>query len=191
MINKRPRPLVSWKTIDLLAAEITGWVSFKNGVDLEEEHSELLSANAVYIIRIKRPWAFSYKKKQSPVVYIGEGKAQQRISTHLRSWMKVLARELPQLKVQIIYCIPKLKGPGKTSACVEADLLHKFKEVHGELPLRNKQNELKYKRNYRYSRKTFGYLLMGKGRGFRFAISPMKSSGLYEASRKKKKNAVA
>ena len=87
---------LEWDSVQFKAANVSGWVSFKTTVNLDK-HKHLLSSRAVYVIRTKRPYAFSYGGKYSPVAYIGKGQAKIRITAHLKSWIPRLCKKLPDL----------------------------------------------------------------------------------------------
>ena len=175
---------LKWTVIEFKATAVDGWVSFKKIVDLQQKHKDLLSSYAVYIVRIKRPFAFSYKNKPSAVAYIGEGNAKNRLSSHFGSWMNLLSEEVPELRIEVCYCVPSIQKSGYICEVVEADLLNEFVKIHGELPIKNRQKEHKYRKGYVYDNLTKSLLKLGKGKGFKFALRPLKSSGLYAASQK-------
>jgi hypothetical protein len=184
MAVARPTIKLAWKKFSFLATSVDGWVALKQLVDLEEEHSSLLSSNAVYVIRIMRPFAFSYPKRASAVAYIGEGNAKGRLTSHIKTWIAVLKKEIPDLRIEVCYCEPRIQKSGFICEAVEADLLYEFILLNGQLPLRNKQKEHKHRRSYIYTRATYGVLGLGQGKGFKYALKPMKSSGVYAASLK-------
>ncbi len=85
---------LSWKEVAFNAKEVTGWISFATKTQLNERKI-LLSDRAVYVIRVMRPYSFWYGQKNSPVAYIGKGKAQQRLTSHLKIWIPELAKKFP------------------------------------------------------------------------------------------------
>lgn len=106
-------------------SEVSGWVQFRKAVNIDE-HPGLLSQRAVYVIRIREPFAFDYDDAFSPVAYIGKGQAQQRITSHLKSWIPQLSKRIPGLKIRIYYCEPKVCRLGTICEGVEADLIERF-----------------------------------------------------------------
>ena len=182
MARNPVRLALKWTIIEFRALDVSGWVDFRRIVDLENEHRGLLSSSAVYLVRMKRPFAFQYEKRPSAVAYIGEGNAKARLSAHFNSWMAVLSGEIPELKIEVCYCEPSIQRSGYICETVEADLLHEFVKLHSELPLMNRRRENKNRRGYVYDRETMNLLKLGSGKGFKYALKPLKSSGLYEAS---------
>jgi hypothetical protein len=170
---------LDWNYIEFRAAEVSSWRALKKAVDLGY-HAGLLSDRAVYIIRTQRPFLFAYADGYSPVVYIGKGQAQKRITAHLKSWIPYLASKIPDLHVLIYYCEPKARWHGTNCEGVEADLIAKFIEAYGSRPLRNRNTPRDaYERTYASAE--LHVLHPGKGRGFHWALTPLPSSHFYRA----------
>src|SRR5580704_6773413 len=112
---------LDWDSVEFDATDVTGWVSFRRVVHLEH-HKKLLSDRAVYVIRIVRPYSFSYGSRHSPVAYIGKGKAQQRLTSHLKSWIPQLSNKISDLQIKIFFCEPRVRKLGTICEHVEADL---------------------------------------------------------------------
>jgi hypothetical protein len=133
---------LDWSHIEFKASEVSGWVALRKAVKLDE-HPDLFSNRAVYVIRISRPFAFQYPKGYSPVAYIGKGRAQQRLTSHLKSWIKILAKKIPDLTIRIYYCEPRVRRLGRICEGVEADLIQRFVTRYGQRPLRNRNTPTK------------------------------------------------
>ena len=171
------RVKLDWQCFDFAGKGIASWRSLKKVVDFDE-HPGLFTDRAVYVIRVCRPFSFSYGNRHSPVAYIGKGQAQKRITAHLKSWIPELARKIPDLKIRIYYCEPRARYHGPVDKGVEADLIEKFEERYGSLPLRNRKHESdEYERTYAQSE--LHVLHPGKGTGYHWALSPLPSSHFY------------
>jgi hypothetical protein len=169
---------LDWKSVKFAASDVSGWVSFKKCVGVNE-NSKLLSNKAVYVIRLKRPFAFDYNGRASPVAYIGRGQAQKRITSHLKTWISEISKRIPDVKIEIFFCEPTIQRLGKICDHVEADLLNKFNDEFGKTPLRNK-NLPKKIGNHNYVDNELKILRCGKGKGFHWAIKPLPSSPFFK-----------
>lgn len=170
-------PKLKWDSVEFRASDVKGWVAFRGAVSLGS-HPILLSPRAVYVIRIKRPYAFSYGEDYSPVAYIGKGQAQKRITSHLKSWIPKLAEKIPDLKVKIFFCEPRVQWHGTICEHVEADLIYIFQQTYGAIPLRNRVCPGVWGEHY-YDPKDLHVLHPGKGKGFHWAIRPLPSCHFY------------
>jgi len=155
---------LDWKSVKFAASDVSGWVSFKKCVGVNE-NSNLLSSKAVYVIRLVRPFAFDYNGSASPVAYIGRGHAKQRITSHLKTWISEISKRIPDVKIEIYFCEPQIQRLGKICDRVEADLLGKFNDEFGMKPLRNR-NLPKKIGNHNYVKSQLGILRCGKGKVF-------------------------
>lgn len=171
---------LDWKSVVFVASKVSGWVAFKREINLAE-HPGLLSTRAVYVIRIVRPFTFSYGERHSPVAYIGKGQAQARLTSHLKSWIPQLSRKIPDLKIEIFYCEPRVRKLGRICEGVEADLIKRFVDAYGRLPLRNRNTPTKPgNRTYKHE-ELAGVLHPGKGTGYHWGLTPLGSSHFYRA----------
>lgn len=170
---------LKWESVEFLAADVSGWLSFKRKVDLQQ-HVGLLSDRAVYVIRISRPLAFDYGEGHSPVAYIGKGQAQARLTSHLKSWIPHLAKKIPGLKIKVYFCEPRVTRLGTICEGVEADLIQMFVECYGRRPLRNRNTPTKAGTRA-YAAGQLHVLHPGKGGGYHRALRPLASSHFYRA----------
>lgn len=168
---------LDWSSVEFLAAEVTSWTALKKAVDLEA-NAGLLSQRAVYVIRISRPFAFLYGDFYSPVAYIGKGQAQQRLTSHLKSWIPQLAKKIPDLKIKIYFCEPRVRRLGRICEGVEADLIAEFCEVYGQRPLRNR-NSPSHRHEFVYAKEDLNVLHPGKGSGYHWGLTPLPSCHFY------------
>lgn len=173
---------LAWSKITIEAAKVRGWKDLKRSVGAEKL-APLLSDHAVYVIRIMRPFSFLYQTDEheghSPVVYIGKGQFQQRITNHLKSWIPHLGKSIPGLQVEILFCEPRKRRLGTICEHVEADLLKEFYDYFGTLPLRNRRTE-PLRGVHEYDRSQINAAIMpGRGKGFHWAIKPLPSSYFY------------
>ncbi|MNS36129.1 hypothetical protein D3C72_683150 [compost metagenome] len=170
---------LKWESVEFAAADVSGWNAFKRAVDVTQ-YPNLLSDRAVYVIRICRPFAFSYDKGHSPVAYIGKGQAQARITSHLKSWIPHLSKTIPGLRIKIYFCEPKVPRSGTICEGVEADLIQRFLDRYGERPLRNRNTPTKAGARV-YAQSQLHILHPGKGSRFQWAIRPLPASHFYRA----------
>ena len=166
---------LNWKQIEFPGDSVHNWTDLKKLCDTSE-----LSAleRSVYVIRIGRPFSFQYPNGYSPVAYIGKGKAQQRITSHIKGWITNLSKRVPSLKISIWYCEPRVKYHGDNCEEIKADLMQRFTSKYGSLPLRNRQSQWN---NYEYSygEGDLKVLHPGKGSGYHWALTPLPNSHFY------------
>lgn len=171
------RICLDWQHVEFDAAGISSWRALKKAVDLDE-HPGLFSDRAVYVIRISRPFTFQYGERHSPVAYIGKGKAQQRITSHLKGWIPHLAAKIPELKIRIYYCEPRARKVGRVCEGVEADLIQRFVVHYGRRPLRNRNTPTAPHERI-YIQEELRVLHPGKGQGYHWGLTPLPSSHFY------------
>lgn len=171
---------LDWDSIHFQAAGVSSWRVLKQQVADLNEKPTLFSDRAVYVIRISRPFAFDYAGRYSPVAYIGKGQAQLRLTSHLKSWIPLLAAKIPDLGIRIYFCEPKVRRLGTICEGVEADLIDTFKKHYGRPPLQNR-NTPSWPNKRIYSRNQLHVLHPGKGKGFHWALRPLPSSQFYRA----------
>jgi hypothetical protein len=165
---------LDWQFVEFPVAEVGTWKDLKSFVS-DAAISTLRSRRAVYVIRIKRPFAFAYTNGVSPVAYIGKGNAQQRITSHLKTWIWEIWARIPETKIRIYFCEPRVRKLGSICEHVEADLIARFRTRFRENPLRNKQIP-QIRGKHIYIQKELDVLICGKGKGYHWAITPMRSS---------------
>lgn len=169
--------LLDWESVEFKAEDVSGWVQFKRHAS-EENLNTLLSRRAVYVIRIRQPFAFAYQNGPSPVAYIGKGNAKQRITSHIATWIDELGSRIPELKLKVCFCEPKVRRLGRICEHVEADLIARFRHKFGENPLRNRQVP-KIRGQHTYEQKGLAVLWCGKGTRYDWSIKPLPSSPFY------------
>ncbi|HBB0172129.1 hypothetical protein OM313_21510 [Escherichia albertii] len=134
----------------------------------------------VYVIRLNGLFAIQYPRGISPVVYIGEGNFEQRITQH-KNWLMDLADLQGEYEFLIGYCFPRVRNASKVYSEFEAMLIHEFRDIYGVAPLRNKQMEFrKSKHMFEPLDEIRSALRVGKGTRFHWAVKPMKSSAMYD-----------
>ena len=130
-------------------------------------------AQAVYVIRTKKPFAIQYPERFSPTIYIGEGNLIPRLNIH-RKWLKTLQEQGHQFQFEVAFCLPRLVGNKEAYKDYEAFLLSQFRDKFGALPLHNKQNEsLDYSHEYSQTESVIGPT---KGLRYHWAIQPLRSN---------------
>ena len=133
----------------------------------------------VYVVKLRGDVAVAYGEMFSPVIYIGEGNAENRLLGHAQ-WIAKLLLSVPNLRIAIH--IAEIKRRNKTDLCefVEADLIHWFTEKHGYLPWFNKQREPSKESIYTYDQdaeKTLrDVIAIGSGNSFLWAIRPTRNN---------------
>jgi hypothetical protein len=168
---------LNWDHVEFDAEDVSGWVSFRRAVDIRS-HKTLLSSRAVYVIRIMRPYSFDYGNKHSPVAYIGKGNAQQRITSHLKSWIPRLSSTIRGLRIRIYFCTPVVRYHGTVCEHVEADLIRRFENVYGHRPLRNLVSPTQWGKHY-YTSSDLQVLHPRQGPGYHWALRPLPSSKFF------------
>ena len=129
----------TWTTFGLkhtdTQSEVTRKLNRKNIDLLEVPHS-------VYVIRLANKFIIEYSnEKLSPVIYIGQGKLRDRLNTH-RGWLAKLQALLPQAEIEVKVCFPRESDGKPLHKEYEAHLLLQFKSQFGQLPLRNRKQQL-------------------------------------------------
>jgi hypothetical protein len=134
---------------------------------------------SVYVIRLNGEYAIDYPKKESPVLYIGEGNFNSRLSKH-KGWISELKTLVGDFSFEICIATPRVRKSEYAYRDCEAALLDRFGNVYGSAPLWNKQYETRTCPHYEYSAKKMDEAL-GKRSGSRYlwAVKPMRSSAFY------------
>jgi hypothetical protein len=127
----------------------------------------------VYIISFSGNICVDYQKGQSPVIYIGKGRIQSRISEYLKRWIAHISESLQDMQMDISMVEITVRRPAVTCEEVESDLLEKFKEKYGSYPLLNRRRGIERDNCHTYSRRFLqplnGRRTMKRG----WAIRPM------------------
>jgi hypothetical protein len=108
----------------------------------KEAISSIDDERGIYIISVIGPFAISYPKGPSDIVYIGSGKIWNRINqAHSKKWMLSLESRIG-LKFQIRFASPRVKKSPDVYKYVEGDLIREFIDKYGSYPLINRQKAL-------------------------------------------------
>ncbi len=146
---------------------------------LEELPHDNLS-RAVYVIRMRGDFLIAYKKKNSPVLYIGRGEVSQRVATHLKNWLHEVRKFGSGVSVEVRVAIPRRQRDLNFFKCVEADMLTEFSKIHGSIPFFNRRNEYEFAdlRNYSESQKSDmrRAIMIGSGNRPKWALKPTLSN---------------
>ena len=141
----------------------------------------------VYIIRLSGNVAVSYADKHSPVIYIGEGNAYDRLYNHA-AWLASLLVSVPNLSVNVHIAEVARKNHQSLYQYIEADMIKWFAEKYGMLPWFNQQRERSKEGHYVYhaeaEKKLRQHLLNGSGNSFLWSIRPTKNNDQYSQYRK-------
>lgn len=96
----------------------------------------------VYVIRMTSGMSIKYENGVSPVVYIGRGSVGGRVKSHFYDKLFPMMQTLSGAQYDFWITEPKKGTRGRPSAKyhkqLEHDLLEKFEEKYGSLPLLNK-----------------------------------------------------
>lgn len=134
---------------------------------------------SVYVLRLNGNFCIRYPKRESPTLYIGEGRFNQRIAAH-RSWVTELRELVGEFSFQVCVALPRVKNNPIAYRDCEAALIDRFAQHFGSAPLWNKQFETRLF-NHHYSQRQMDQALCKRsGARYKWAVEPMKSSGFYE-----------
>jgi hypothetical protein len=126
-------------------------------------------------MRLRGAVAVAYGEKFSPVIYIGEGNASNRLHGHA-PWLARLLLSVPNITIEIH--VAEVRRQNHTSLCeyVEADMIRWFFDAHKFLPWFNQQRERSKEGKYDYEpdvkRQLQALLGVGSGNAFLWAIRP-------------------
>ncbi|WP_123876529.1 hypothetical protein [Fuscovulum blasticum] len=169
-----------WNCVRVPACDTVSWRSTKAWL---EKADAKIGDHSIYVIRTTKPFAISYEKKASPVLYIGEGNFSERLRSHIKNWIYPLARDLPNLTVEIYFAEIRVKNNPTAHRDVEADLIWEFSDRFGSVPLMNRQFEY-HDRYHSYERGFFKPIQSERGKGYLWAMRPLISNMAYPASLK-------
>lgn len=130
---------LEWYSITLKPSDTVREITRK----LVNKDIDLMNApNAVYVIRLASTFLIQYSKdRSSPVLYIGEGRLRARLNTH-RKWLHKMQLLLPQAKFEVKFCFPRGINKKPLNKEYESELLQHFNDYYGQLPLRNRKQQL-------------------------------------------------
>ncbi|RQO82355.1 hypothetical protein [Acidovorax sp. FJL06] len=130
---------------------------------------------AVYVIRMRPPFAINYPKRYTPVLYIGEGDLLSRLLSH-RKWAIRMQEMGFRFPLEVAICCPRVRNSPDAYRVFEAHLLNVFYERYGSLPLKNSIHEYKAY-DHQYERIATN-IVLGPGSGNRhlWAIQPLPSN---------------
>jgi hypothetical protein len=143
---------------------------------------------SVYSIRVVGEVAIAYGETHSPVVYIGEGNAFNRLSQH-SNWMTPLLLNIPQLGIEVHVVETKRRNNTSLYMHIEADLIDWFAQRYGTVPWFNRQRERSKAGEYDYDSEARNALrkmiLPGIGKKYLWAIRPTDTNEDYETYAKR------
>lgn len=129
--------------------------------------------HSVYVIRLASTFLIEYGDGQmSPVLYVGEGKLRARLNAH-RKWLAKLQGLLPQAEIEVKVCFPRAPDGTPLHEEYEAHLLMEFRRQFGQLPLRNKKQQLDdggWKFSVQGRQQALG---RGTGKKFSWSLKPL------------------
>ena len=174
---------VDWKKVWSEAP--TTWLQLKKDFSHSNPAQNLCHfEKSVYVIRLDGPFCVQYYRKSSPVLYIGSGHLQQRVTSHLE-WINDLSKRLDDLAFELWVLKPRVRKAHDAYKSVEGRLLSDFVLEHGSLPYFNK-NKKKENRVFDYDniRNLRSAILIGSGKRFTWALTPMSREPTYNSYRK-------
>ena len=122
----------------------------------------------------------SYPGGPSPVLYIGEGFAFGRLSSHLKNWLYEVEQFGRDVSIEIRICRPRRRKLEKLYRYIEADLILMFQQKYGALPFFNRQREKSCEGRVDYTDSQMKDLRaaigIGRGRRPRWSIEPLCSN---------------
>ncbi|MBN9411109.1 MAG: hypothetical protein J0H69_18350 [Burkholderiales bacterium] len=168
---------LDWKRIDWMPDET--WTKKTlpklEAVGLKEKDL----SRSVYVIRLNGDFCIRYPKGESPTLYIGEGRFNQRINAH-RAWVKELRELVGDFTFQVCIAVPRVRRNPEAYRDCEAALIERFDEHFESAPMWNKQFESRLKEHYEYNRKQMDQALCKRsGAKYKWSVAPMKSSPFY------------
>jgi hypothetical protein len=130
-----------WKAREIPLAEVD-WRNIR--IFCQQDDDPFNWDRCIYIIRLAPPYAIWYGTEnityQSPILYVGSGTISQRWSQH-RDWLYELGRAIPGGRYEVWVAKPRVRRNSEVYKDIEADILVKFREKTGCLPLRNRRVE--------------------------------------------------
>lgn len=141
----------------------------------------------VYVIRLRGQVSVAYGLIHSPVIYIGEGSAYDRLYKHA-NWISSLLVSVPNAEIEIHVAEVARKNHVDLYRYIEADMIKWFVEENGVLPWFNRQQERSKEGQYSYERtaeqELRRHLGIGAGNSFLWAIRPTHNNDQFEAYNK-------
>jgi len=134
-----PKIQITWTVIPFSSYDSPKSIinSWENEAKKSSEHL----IRTTYVIRIANKFAINYQHGISPVLYIGEGDFEQRISQHLRTWIKQISELLNNPEFEVAIALPRVQNNKEVYRDFEAYLIKDFSTRYGVTPYYNQQNE--------------------------------------------------
>ncbi len=132
----------------------------------------------VYVISLTDNIFIDYgNNKISPVLYIGQGRIKNRLSTHFQGSLFDFSRTLNDVNFKVYMGIATAKGRGETYIDAEFRLIEHFEKTYGNKPLLNNNRGIDTKRKHRWQSGWNKPLKnSGKLRACRWTIKPRRGS---------------
>ena len=167
---------LDWKHIDWMPTETWRKVTLPKLAKVGLKESEL--NRSVYVIRLNGDFCVQYPTGQSPTLYIGEGRFNQRIGAH-RQWVTELKELVGDLTFQVCIAVPRVRNSPNAYQDTEAAIIDRFGFHFGSAPMWNKQFERR-RNNYEYNARQIDRAICKRsGAKYKWAVAPMPSSGFY------------
>lgn len=152
---------------------------------IQDNWPEIRRCNqCVYVIRLLGEVAVDYPGGFSPVIYIGEGSAYNRLYNHA-NWLTSLVSNVPHLGIEVHIAEVARRNHDTLYQYIEADLLRWFAQKHQSLPWFNRQRESSKENQYHYEHEAEQELRrhigVGNGKTFLWAIKPTHNNEQHDA----------
>lgn len=167
---------LDWKHLDWMPPETWKKVTLPKLAAIGLDERDL--ARSVYVIRLNGDFCVQYPTGQSPTLYIGEGRFNQRINAH-RTWVAELKELVGDFTFQVCIAVPRVRNSANAYRDCEAAVIDRFAFHFGSAPMWNKQFE-KRRNAYEYNPKQIDRAICKRsGAKYKWAVAPMRSSMFY------------
>ena len=130
----------------------------------------------VYVITLGENISIDYNGKPSQVMYIGRGKLNRRISSHLKHWIKIFSASLQDISFNVWLTEVKVKGSPNAYKNLESDLINYFERKYGVIPLNNLKNGDYHSREHNYNNEWKKPLINPRNIHSGWCIKPLKNN---------------
>lgn len=114
------------------------------GILSQSSFSEQDLDRCVYVVRMTGTVVVAYPWDDSPVLYVGRGKAPNRLAAHLKNWLHEAHRFGSKVGVELRICVPRRTNRADFFKNVEADLIDWFEQKNGAIPFFNSRRETRF-----------------------------------------------
>ncbi len=164
---------LDWKRIDWMPEETWRRTTLPKLWEVGLDEKDL--ARSVYVIRLNGDFCIQYPTGESPTLYIGEGRFNQRINAH-RAWVTELGELVGPFSFQVCIAVPRVRNNIYAYRDCEAAMIERFNHHFSSAPMWNKQFESR-RNDYDYSTRQMDRAICKRsGAKYKWAVAPMRSS---------------